>query len=201
MLFGFSTLAAILTVGIVLAAPALDQWNEEPQLEDIQCRCLTFRANEQPTTCNFFESEGFGWRSAQILASQYDIKVQFASKRTISKVLAIPAPLPSDVLRTTSTGDAQSASRDESVSQNKIVCGFEREVRHMTHRHQIEPHTHFIGQVIAWLVLMMVLYAAGEYLWTRYTSRRPIKLTGEEKPLQASSSSVLSEKETPSDFS
>lgn len=166
MLFRFSTLVAALVVGTAFAAPAMEHTKKEPHLEDIQCRCLTFRANERPTPCNFFESKGFGWRSAQILASQYDINIQFASKSTISKALSIPAPLPSDVLQTTSTGDAQSASTDANINQNKIVCGFGKEVRYMTHHHQHhQPDGHFVGQVIAWLMLLIILYAAGEYVW------------------------------------
>ena len=151
MLFKFGHLVAALSLHTALAAPSM-----EHHLEDIQCRCLTFRANERPTSCNFLESKGFGWRSAQILASQYDIKVQFASKSTISKVLLIPAPVPSDVLQTASTVDAQSASKDVNMSQNKIVCGFGQEVRHMSHHHREgEPDTHFVGQVIAWLMLFI----------------------------------------------
>lgn len=168
MLFSLRTLTAALSIGTTLAAPAMQQSKQPAQLEDLQCRCLSFRANEQPTPCNFFESKGFGWRSAQILASQYDIKVQFASKTTIASVLAIPAPLPSDVLQCTSTGDAQTAAQDANIAQNKIVCGFGREVRRMTAHHQhAESQTHFVGQVVAWLVLLIIVYAAGEYLWVR----------------------------------
>ncbi|KAF3046691.1 hypothetical protein E8E11_004164 [Didymella keratinophila] len=202
MLFSLSALVAAIAASTALAAPAMDRLKKEPHLEDIQCRCLTFRANERPTPCNFFESKGFGWRSAQILASQYDIKVQFASKNTISRVLAIPAPLPSEILDTTSKGDALSESSDENISQNKIVCGFGREVRHMTHHHlNVDPESRYVGQVIAWITLFIILYAAGEYVWIKYTSRRPIKLKGEEKPIKARPSIVMSEKDSPSDFS
>jgi hypothetical protein len=168
MLFRFSALVAVMTASTALAAPAMKHMEKEPLLEDIQCRCVTFRANEQPTPCNFFESKGFGWRSAQTLASEYDIKVQFASKSTISRVLAISVPLPSDVLETTSTGDALSTSRHVNISQNKIVCGFRKEVRHMTRLHlNVEPGYHVVGQVVAWLILLIIFYAAGEYLWTK----------------------------------
>lgn len=171
MLFNFSAVVMAITAGTALAAPA-DYPNKEPRLEDIQCRCLTFRANERPTPCNFFESRGFGWRSAQILASQYDIKVQFASKSTISRVLAIQAPLPNDVLDTTSQGDALSDAGDENINQNKIVCGIGREVRHITHHHHHhlndDPDTRYVGRVLAWISLFMILYAAGEYVWIKY---------------------------------
>lgn len=164
MLFGLGTFVVALSLQSAFAAPTI-----EKRLEDIQCRCLTFRANEKPTTCNFLESEGFGWRSAQILASQYDIKVQFASKDAVSKVLSATDPLPSDVLQTASSGDAQSASNEANISRNKIVCGFGKEVRRMTHRHRdSEPESHFLGQVIAWLTLFIALYLVGEYVWTRY---------------------------------
>ena len=168
MLFKLSTLVAALSLQSAFAAPAME--HRENHVEDIQCRCLTFRANERPTPCNFFESKGFGWRSAQILAAQYDIKVQFASKTTISKVLSIPAPIPSDVLQTTSFGPAQLAAKDANMSQNKIVCGFGKEVRRMTHHHHHrhhEPESHFVGRVVGWLMLFIILYVVGEYAWTR----------------------------------
>ena len=166
MLFKTSTLIAALSLHTAFAAPAMER--HEHHLEDMQCRCLTFRANEHPTPCSFFESKGFDWRSAQILASQYDIKIQFASKSTISKVLSIPAPLPSEVLQATSIGDAQSASREVNTSQNQIVCGFGKEVRRMSHHHRgYEPESHFVGQVIGWLMLFIALYVVGEYVWTR----------------------------------
>ncbi|KAF9699101.1 hypothetical protein EKO04_003109 [Ascochyta lentis] len=198
MLFKSGPFLVALSLQTTFAAPTI-----ESHLEDIQCRCLTFRANERPTPCNFFESKGFGWRSAQILASQYDIKVQFASKSTISRVLSATTPLPSDVLQTTSYGDAQSASKEANISQNKIVCGFGKEVRRMTHHHRNhEPESHFVGQVIGWLTLFIALSVVGEYVWTRYLSRsRVIKLKGEEKPLKARPSNDNSSKDTPSDFS
>ena len=128
-------------------------------------RCITFRSPSPPISCNFLESPGFGWHSAQTLAAQYDIKIQFASKRTIASVLAVPAPLPSDVLQTTGAGDAEAALAVD-AQQNKIVCGFGGEVGRMTQRLG-EPQTHFVGQVLAWLVLLVVVYAAGECVWTR----------------------------------
>ncbi|KAF1365864.1 hypothetical protein EJ07DRAFT_170608 [Lizonia empirigonia] len=199
MLFELGTFVVALSLQTAFAAPTM-----EKPLEDIQCRCLTFRANEKPTTCNFLESKGFGWRSAQILASQYDVKVQFASKDAVSKVLSATHPLPSDVLQTASSGDAQSASNKANISRNKIVCGFEKEVRRMTHRHRdSEPESHFLGQVIAWLILFIALYVVGEYVWTRYSGRgRAIKLMGEEKPLKAKcSSNNKPSGDTPSDSS
>jgi hypothetical protein len=92
-----STVLAGISAGSALAVPVTE--NREYRLEDIQCRCLTFRSNERPTTCNFLESKGFGWRSAHTLASQYDIQVQLASKSSISKLLSISTPLPNHQVR------------------------------------------------------------------------------------------------------
>jgi hypothetical protein len=169
MLLKFGILVAALGLHTAFAAPAMEHGEHgEHRLEDIQCRCLTFRANERPTPCNFLESKDFGWRSAQILASQYDIKAQFSSKSTISKVLAISAPLPNDVLQAISSGDAQTAPKEVNISQNKIVCGFGKEVRRMTRHHRYqEPESHFVGQVIGWIMLLIALYVVGEYIWTR----------------------------------
>lgn len=160
------TILAGLSAGFALAAPVTE--NREYRLEDIQCRCLSFRSNERPTPCNFLESKGFGWRSAHTLASQYDIQVQLASKSSISRVLSIPTPLPNDLLQIVTLGDAQSALSEmkADVSQNKIVCGFVEEVRQLSHCEEYEGTSHFAGQVIAWLMLLIIVYAAGEYIWT-----------------------------------
>ncbi|KZM19780.1 hypothetical protein ST47_g9158 [Ascochyta rabiei] len=176
MLFRLGTFVAALSLQTTFAAPTM-----ENHVEDIQCRCLAFRTNERPTLCNLFEPRDFGWRSAQTLASQYDIKVQFASESTLSRVLSATTPLPSDVLQTTSYGDAQSESKEGNISQNKIVCGFGKEVRHMTqHYRHHEPESHFVGRVLGWLMLFIALYSSRD---------RTIKLNGEEKPLKASSNS------------
>lgn len=167
MLFRFDTFVAALSLQTAFAAPAMEA-HQEAQLEDIQCRCLTFRTNDRPTPCNSFEPNGFSWESAQKLASENDIKVQFASKSTISKVLSISSPLPSDVLQVTSYGDALSASEGANINRNKIICGFGGEVRYMTHHHTShEPEGHFVGQIIGWLMLFIALYVVGEYVWIR----------------------------------
>lgn len=166
MSFKLSVLVAALGVCSAFAAPAVER--RQNHLENIQCRCLTFRANEQPNQCNFLESKDLGWESAQTIASQHDIQVQFASKSTIAKILAIPDPVPSEVLQLVSIGDAQSMPKEAITSQSKIVCGFGTEVRHMAHHHQDDRlEGHFVGKVIAWLMLFIILYAAGEYVWTR----------------------------------
>lgn len=169
MLVRSSTVFAGLSAGFAFATPMTE--HRKHRLEDIQCRCLTFRANERPSPCNFFDSKGFGWRSAQILASQYDIQVQFASKDTIAEVLSIPTPLPNDILQTVSNSDALSASSQSDTSHNKIVCGFGKEVRRMSNHQELEEESHFVGQVIAWLMLLIIIYAAGEYVWIRYILR------------------------------
>jgi hypothetical protein len=163
MLFKLNSFVAALSLQTALAAPTTKH-----HFEDIQCRCLTFHANEKPAPCNFLESEGFSWRSAQILASQYDVQIQFASKNTISKVLSMAAPLPSDILQTISYGDAQSASKELKIGQNKLVCGLGREVGYLGHHDRSdEPESHFVGPVIGWLMLLIALYIVGEYVWTR----------------------------------
>ena len=161
-----STILVGLSAGFTLAAPVTE--NRAYRLEDIQCRCLTFRSNERPTPCNFLESKGFGWRSAHTLASQYNIPVQLASKSSISEVLSVSTPLPNDLLQIVALGDAQSASSEmkADASQNKIVCGFDKEVRQLSHCQEYEGASHVAGQVIAWLMLLIIVYAAGEYIWT-----------------------------------
>ncbi|KAH6620020.1 hypothetical protein C7974DRAFT_224681 [Boeremia exigua] len=200
MLLELSVLVAALEVGSAFAAPAVE--HHEQHLEDIRCRCLTFSANERPKPCNTLESRDLDWMSAQNLASQLEIPVRFASKTTISKVLAISIPLPTDILQTTGAGDAQSSSSEAEISQNKMVCGFGQEVRRMSsHSHDREPEDHFVAQVVAWFMLFIGLYLAGEYLWTRYSSsNRVIKLKGEEKPLKAKSPKTASSNLAASNF-
>lgn len=157
--------AAIAGLGLAFgtfASPAAER--REHSLEDIHCRCLTFRTNERPAPCDLMDPKGFNWGSARTLASQYGVRLQFAYKSTIDKVLSIPAPLPNDVLQAVSGGDASS---EVNVSLNKVICGFGNEVEQMSRQQDSEGERHYVAQVIAWLMLFTILYSAGEYVWTR----------------------------------
>lgn len=147
---------------LTFASPA--RGHREYRLEDIQCRCLTFRTNQRPSPCDFLDSGDFGWNLAQTLASQHDVPIQFAYQSTIDKVLSIPTPLPNKALQAVSVGDA---SGEANVNRNKIVCGFGKEVKQMSGYQDYEGEGHYVGQVIAWLMLLIILYSAGEYIWTK----------------------------------
>lgn len=166
-----SLLVSILGLTAVLAAP-MDH-SIEHRLEDIQCRCLSFSTSAKPTLCTFLESHGLDWHTAYSLAHENDMKIEFASKTTISKVLAIPKPLPSSVLQSLSHGEvAPLSSTDLIKSQNKIVCGLGDEVKHMgSHDNNLDPECHYVGVVVAGFMLFLIAYMVGEYGWTRYVPR------------------------------
>ncbi|KAF2856808.1 hypothetical protein T440DRAFT_382866 [Plenodomus tracheiphilus IPT5] len=203
MFFSKSYFLALLLTTItstVLAAPTID--TREPRLEDVQCRCLSFSTSAKPTLCTYLELHNLDWHTAYAFASDNDLKIQFASKATITKVLSIPKPLPSSVLMSIEGGEAQQAYpyqpqaaqqqqqlgfEDSTASVNKIVCGLGDEVKHLGADVKFsEPELHYVGVVVASFMLFLIVWVVLEYLWTKYFSRGGnIKLEGEEKSLSA----------------
>ncbi|KAJ4373911.1 hypothetical protein N0V83_002650 [Neocucurbitaria cava] len=172
------------TATSVYAAPM------EYRLEDIQCRCLSFSTSAKPTLCTYLESHGLDWDTAYSLASDNELKIQFASQSTISKVLDIRKPLPSSVLRTLSHGEAAPLDVSSSLlqSENKIVCGLGDEVKHMgSPDMDLSSECHYVGAVVAALMLFLIAYLVGEHIWTKYfrSQEGNIKLEGDEKTLTA----------------
>ena len=158
------SLLALLSVSTSLAAPM------DHRLEDIQCRCLSFSTDAKPTVCTYMESHNLDWHTANSLASDYDLKINFASQNTIGKVLSIHRPLPSSLLQCISEGEVMPMnSADLTQRENKIVCGFGDEVKHLgSHDRSLEPEYHFVGYVGAAFMLLLALYVLAEYVWSRY---------------------------------
>jgi hypothetical protein len=193
-------LLVLFSASITLAAP-LDH-----RLEDIQCRCLSFSTDAKPTPCTYMESQRMDWQTANSLATDYDIEIQFASDKTISNILSIHRPLPSSVLRAVNEAEIMPIHEDDLMQRkNKIVCGFGEEVQHLGSRDKtLEPECHFIGYVVAALMAIVALYVLAEYIWSRcvflqttlptlahqvfpsrFFAQGTIKLDGGEKALKA----------------
>ncbi|KAF2823396.1 hypothetical protein CC86DRAFT_384760 [Ophiobolus disseminans] len=172
---------ALLGAATTLAAPM------DHRLEDIQCRCLSFSTDAKPTVCTYMGAHKLDWHTATSLASDYDLKINFASQSTITKVLSINRPLPSSVLQTISDGEVMPVdSKDLLQKENKIVCGFGDEVKHMGDLNRdLEPECHFVGYVGAAFMLLIAFYVLAEYVWARFFSQGSIKLDGDEKALMA----------------
>jgi len=155
---------ALLSAFTTLAAPI------DYRLEDIQCRCLSFTTDAKPTVCTYMGAHQLDWNTANSLASDYDLKINFASQSTITKVLSIHRPLPSSVLQSISEGEVMSVdSKDLMQKENKIVCGFGDEVRQMGDEDRsLEPECHFVGYVGAAFMALIVFYVLAEYVWSRY---------------------------------
>ncbi|CAO2657631.1 Nn.00g037570.m01.CDS01 [Neocucurbitaria sp. VM-36] len=176
-------LLSLVAFTTVFAAPM------EYRLEDIQCRCLSFSTSAKPTLCTYLESHGLDWDTAYSLASDNELKIQFASQSTISKVLEIRKPLPSNVLSTLSNVEAAPLDVTSLLqSENKIVCGLGDEVKHMgSYDMDLSSECHYVGLAIAAFILFLVTYLIGERIWTRcFRSQEGIiKLEGDEKALTA----------------
>lgn len=139
------------------------------RLEDIQCRCLSFSTDAKPSFCTHMESHAFDFHTATSLASDYDLKLQFASQSTITKVLSIRRPLPSSVLQRVSQGEVMPVdSKNLLQREQKIVCGFGDEVKHMGNEDgSSEVECHFVGYILAGLTLFVLLYVVAEHVWSR----------------------------------
>jgi hypothetical protein len=159
-----SSLLVLLGTTIAMAAPM------DHRLEEIQCRCLTYSTDTRPTPCTYMESQRLDWQTANTLASDYNLKIQFASQDTISNILAIHRPLPSSVLETVDRGEVMERAEEGLMQrENKIVCGFGDEVRSLGHQDRsMEPECHFVGYVVGALMMLVALYIFAEYIWSRY---------------------------------
>lgn len=165
-----SLLLSLLSLTTVLAAPM--EVPVDHRLEDIQCRCLSFSTNANPTVCTYLESHGLDWNTTYSLASDYDLKIQFASQSTISKVLSIPKSLPRSMLQSLSNGAARPPNPTDLIkSQNKIVCGLGDGVKRMcSDDSNLGPEYHCVSVVVTAFMLFLILYLVGLYVWTRYVT-------------------------------
>ncbi|EOA81629.1 uncharacterized protein SETTUDRAFT_99171 [Exserohilum turcica Et28A] len=181
-MLSYTAIALVLGFTSVCAIPT-----KQPELDDIQCRCLTFSTSAAPTHCIYQELLTLDWDTAYSLALANDLKIQFASDKTISKVLSIPRPLPTSVLEAVQEGETLPLDPSKKLrSENRLICGFGDEVEHVGDGRGLKPEIHYVGTVLGLFMLLFIIYLIGEYIWTTTLARtRGIRLEGDEKALTA----------------
>jgi hypothetical protein len=180
----FSTgLILLLSLTSAFAAPT-----KQLHLDDVQCRCLTFSTSAAPTNCIYQELLTLDWETAHSLATANDLKIQFASDKTITKVLSIPKPLPTTVLDAIHQGKTLPLDPSkETRSQNRLICGFGNDLEYVENQGAgLRPEIHYVGTVVGLFMLLFIIYLVAEYIWIRCATRtKRIMLEGEEKLLTA----------------
>ena len=182
MFFKSKLLLSFVGLASVIAAPT-----KQPRLEDLQCRCLTFSTSAAPTLCSYQELLTLDWDTAYSLATVNDLKIQFASKKAMTKVLALPKPVPTSILLSVHEGQVRPLDPAKKVqNENRIVCGFGDEVEHVgDHEKSLEVEVHYVGTVLG-LFMLLLLKELCTNSYSRYISRvGSIKLEGDEKTLTA----------------
>ncbi|KAI4670593.1 uncharacterized protein J4E79_000879 [Alternaria viburni] len=179
-----------------LAAPTQPQ--PTPQLEDLQCRCLTFSTSRTPTPCSYQELLTLDWETAFSLSITNALPIQFASQTTMDTLLAIPKPLPLNLLQSMHEGGEVSPLDPSSgvTSENRVVCGFGQEVDGVSGRGRggVEQEVHYVGTVLGLFMLATMVWVAGEWVWMRFFSRTgAIMLEGDEKALRAEFDALTAE--------
>lgn len=135
-------------------------------LADLRCYCITFSLSLDPVSCALPLSKNLDWHSARSLASAQNLNLEFASSATLSRVLQVEAPLPTSAL-------LQMNEVAPTASGSKIVCGFGDEVERRWmkgFREHLNAHEsdRYLSKVLAFWLLIIILYAAGEYVWIRW---------------------------------
>ncbi|KAI4955831.1 hypothetical protein J4E91_000038 [Alternaria rosae] len=188
------TLTALATT--VLSAPTTN--HPTPQLEDLQCRCLTFSTSRSPTPCSYQELLTLDWEAAFSLSITNALPIQFAGQTTMDTLLAIPKPLPLSLLQSMHEG-GEVGPLDPSggvMSENRVVCGFGGEVEGVSRRGSggVEQEVHYVGTVLGLFMLGMIVWVAGEWVWMKFFSRTgSIVLEGDEKALRAEFDALTAE--------
>ncbi|KAF2876870.1 hypothetical protein BDV95DRAFT_131873 [Massariosphaeria phaeospora] len=157
----------------------------------LQCHCVDFSPVSSPTACSIPDSQDLAWAAARAFAATHDLDVLFASQATISKVLQSTEPLPTSVAIRLSEGlplplDYQGVRE----SGSKMVCGMGNEVRAKLLENSVErdgvQSDLNVGRVVAVLMLVIIVYAAGDAVFTRrFRKHHPMQLSGHERRLSA----------------
>ncbi|KAF1831821.1 hypothetical protein BDW02DRAFT_600462 [Decorospora gaudefroyi] len=185
-MFSTSTLLTLMSLTCTFAIPL------ERRLEDIQCRCLSTSTNTKSMFCTYLEPHVLDWQAAYKLAAQNDLEIQFASE-AITGVLLKPRLLPTGILQRLSEAEATLPSNHQTempqTETNKIVCELGDTVRYgngPATSHPKAGEEHYVSAVLGTLMLLLILYVVGQYVWNRFLARGgTIKLEGEEKTLMA----------------
>jgi hypothetical protein len=87
----------------------------------------------------------------------------------MTKVLSIPKPLPSSVLKSLDEDGALPLDPTEMIpNENKIVCGLNDIPKLLVgHEDGAEPQLHYVGAVLGIFMMLLILFVIGEYIWTR----------------------------------
>ncbi|KAF2176234.1 hypothetical protein K469DRAFT_37035 [Zopfia rhizophila CBS 207.26] len=163
-------------------------------LKNLQCRCSSYEGSSIQSSsnpCDALESQPLDWNSAQRLASEHSIPIQFSSALA-SKVLEADSPLPTSLLLRMSErrGIARSGLAD---GMSLFVCETDDEVRQRRmemSKEDTRKCDYFIIQVAISLILLVLMYEAGKVLWNSirrkfFQKPSPIRLSGNEKALTA----------------
>ncbi|RMZ72943.1 hypothetical protein GMOD_00009728 [Pyrenophora seminiperda CCB06] len=139
------------------------------RFEDIECRCLSFSTSAAPTLCTYQEGVSLDWNTAYSLATNNDLKIQFASKAAVHQVLSIPMHLPTSVLQIVQEGEARPLDPSNHIqNENRIICGFGNEAERVgSDDRDLIPEIHYIGAVLGIFMLLLILYLIAEYIWMR----------------------------------
>lgn len=140
--------------------------------------------------CSYLEPHVLDWQTAYSIATGTNLKIEFTSEITVTKMLSVPKPLPSNVLHSL-TQEAEAPEWDPSETvryENKIVCGLSDALDHSDDRQDEvpQPELHYIGTVLAIFMLLLIVTVTIEYYWQRWNGQEgSIKLEGNEKTLTA----------------
>ena len=161
-----SNTALVLFLGLTsaLAAPT-----KHVNLDDVQCRCLTFSTSAAPTHCMYQELLTLDWETAHALASANELKIQFASDKAIGKILSIPKPLPITVVDAIHEGKTLPLDPSKEVrSENRFICGFGNDLEYVESQGAgLKPEIHYVGTVLGLFMLLFIIYLVADYSWTR----------------------------------
>jgi hypothetical protein len=166
------------TIGLVLSMAVTSAFaapTKQVNLDDVQCRCLTFSTSAAPTHCVYQELLTLDWSAAHSLALANDLKIQFASEKTISKVLSIPKPLPATVLEAVQQGETLPLDPSKKVrSENRLICGFGNDLDQVeSYGAGLKPEIHYVGTVLGLFMLLFIIYLVADYIWTVYVACTP----------------------------
>ena len=175
-------LSLLALAAVAVAAPVRCPTPTRP-LSNLQCNCLTFSPLSDPTQCSIPNAQDIDWQGARALAAKRDLRIQFASESTITKILAVEEPLPTSVLLRMSDGEPVLPEEDGANDiQDLIICGIGNEVKRRflgegddddndndDDVNDIQPleSDAYVGEIIALLLVLVLAYAAAESAWRR----------------------------------
>ena len=154
-----------------------------PSLSDLHCTCLHL-STLSSSPCASSPTTPLTWPAAYSLATKHNIALHFATRTTIARLLAMPSPLPTSVLQVAQRGPAAVALEGW---KDEVVCGFGSGSggRRDGASGEETQQPGFVALVVAWLMVLVVVYLVGEWVVARLRARpRGVSLGGAEKRLR-----------------